>query len=331
MPPQPTISVALPVYNGANFLREVVESVLAQDFGDFELVVSDNASTDDTPTILADYARRDGRVRVSRSDTLLPQADNVNRAVSLCDTEWVKLFCHDDLMAPNCLRVIAETLREPLPDHLGLVGNGEQWLFANGFIHPAQETFPNQFLAFSGRDLLLQVIRGTAPVPLPSLTTATVRKAAWEGSGKFDSRFVHFDVYLWARLLVGWDYRHIAQPLTINRIHGRQVAVAARTSLRTVSNQRKFWREFIAEFGVDLELSIADRAALRMKSASSAATAVAVDLMKHSYRAALYKFVCTPVWYWPIAPALIARALLNESRRISSIRSHVPVSLIYPN
>src|SRR5437762_2438372 len=91
------ISVALPVYNGASYLRDAVDSILNQDYEDFELVVSDNCSTDETPQILADYARRDKRVRVSRTKTLIPQAANVNRAIELCHTTWVKLFCHDDL------------------------------------------------------------------------------------------------------------------------------------------------------------------------------------------------------------------------------------------
>src|SRR5206468_10701299 len=97
------ISVALPVYNGASYLRDAVDSILIQDYEDFELVVSDNCSTDETPQILADYAHRHKRVRVSRTESLLPQAANVNRAIGLCDAPWVKLFCHDDIMVPGWL------------------------------------------------------------------------------------------------------------------------------------------------------------------------------------------------------------------------------------
>src|SRR2546430_1623778 len=105
------ISVALPVYNGAVYLREALESILAQEFTDFELVVSENCSTDETPEILAEYARQDCRIRVSRSDTFLRQAENVNRAVELCAAPWVKLFCHDDLMSPTCLGSLYGAIR----------------------------------------------------------------------------------------------------------------------------------------------------------------------------------------------------------------------------
>ncbi|MDP9347873.1 MAG: glycosyltransferase, partial [Gemmatimonadota bacterium] len=60
----PRISVALPVYNGADYVGEALDNILSQDFEDFELVISENSSTDDTPGILAEYARRDSRVRV---------------------------------------------------------------------------------------------------------------------------------------------------------------------------------------------------------------------------------------------------------------------------
>src|SRR5262245_2196483 len=100
------MGVALPVYNGADYLREALDSILAQDFGDFTLVVSDNCSTDDTPSILSEFAAKDSRLYVSRSERFLVQADNVNRAIELCDTKWVKLFCHDDIMKPECLSTI---------------------------------------------------------------------------------------------------------------------------------------------------------------------------------------------------------------------------------
>jgi glycosyltransferase involved in cell wall biosynthesis len=92
------LCVALPVRNGANYLAAALDSILAQTYRDFDLHVSDNASSDETPAILAAYAARDARVKVSRTEALIPQQANMNRAMALADTPWVKLFCHDDLM-----------------------------------------------------------------------------------------------------------------------------------------------------------------------------------------------------------------------------------------
>ena len=64
----PRLSIAVPIYNGAKYMRRALDSVLTQSFRDFELIISDNASTDATPEISAEYARNDPRVRVVRRD-----------------------------------------------------------------------------------------------------------------------------------------------------------------------------------------------------------------------------------------------------------------------
>ena len=75
------VSVGMPVYNGAPFLREALDSWLAQEFEDFELIVSDNASTDDTPRILEEYARRDPRLRIVRRPETVYIVKNFNDLV----------------------------------------------------------------------------------------------------------------------------------------------------------------------------------------------------------------------------------------------------------
>ncbi len=74
----PKVTVGLPVYNGERYLRATLDSILAQDFEDFELLVADNASTDGTPQILQEYAERDGRVVVHRQPRNLGAAANYN-------------------------------------------------------------------------------------------------------------------------------------------------------------------------------------------------------------------------------------------------------------
>jgi glycosyltransferase involved in cell wall biosynthesis len=330
MSSQPAISVALPVYNGANFLREAVESVLAQDFGDFELVVSDNASTDDIPTILADYARRDSRLRVSRSDTLLPQADNVNRAMSLCNTEWVKLFCHDDLMAPNCLRTIVDAIRAFATPRTVLIGNAEEHLFANGFRY-AGETEGNARNS-AGPALLEDALNRGAALSLPSLTTATVGKAAWQKAGGFDARFVHFDVFLWARLLLDGDYLFIPQVLTANRIHGAQVAIhALLRTMRSAADQQLFWKEFLKEARGRIHVGANGSTKAHLKGVTTAATAIAIQLLKRQPRCALRLLLQSPASWWPVLPPFVARSFLREQRRIRPILAHVPIGMIYPD
>ena len=101
--PMASVSVCIPVYNGERFLAETIRSVLDQTYRDFELVILDNASTDDSGAIARSFAERDSRVRVERNPTTVSQPDNWNRVVQLSRSPLVKVVCADDLLHPRCL------------------------------------------------------------------------------------------------------------------------------------------------------------------------------------------------------------------------------------
>jgi len=99
----PRVSVGIAVYNGEEYLDQAIQSVLAQTFTDFELIVSDNASTDATPAIVLDYAARDSRVRYSRNRENIGSTPNFNRAFDLATGQYFKWMAADDLIAPEFL------------------------------------------------------------------------------------------------------------------------------------------------------------------------------------------------------------------------------------
>src|SRR3954470_1068595 len=94
---RPRVSIGLPVYNGQRFLAPAVSSLLAQTFADFELVICDNASTDDTEAICRRFAERDPRVRYHRNEQNVGAAPNFNRALALSTGQYFKWAAHDDL------------------------------------------------------------------------------------------------------------------------------------------------------------------------------------------------------------------------------------------
>lgn len=327
------ISIALPVYNGADYLREALDSILGQSFGDFELVVSENRSVDETPTILAEYARRDKRLLVYPTDAFLPQVANVNRSVELCSGEWVKLFCHDDLMYPHCLESLCRLLAEEKGiEEIGLVGHGDEWLFANGYRYRLDLPFAG-VRVWQGRTYLKEWFEGGGDrqVGVPALTTALVRKKSWQQTGKFDGRFAHFDVFLWMQLLVNWHFAYMADVLATTRIHSAQVAVSARKTMRSMQDHRIFWPEFLHSYGDILDLGKITDIKLRLKPLVIAGTAIAIELIKKRPLAAAHILRQLPLLWWPLLPFFITRTWRQESKKLWDLRQHVPLSMIYPD
>lgn len=99
----PRVSIGLPVFNGANFIAQAIASILAQTFTDFELIICDNASRDDTEAICRGFAAVDHRIRYYRNDLNLGAAANFNRAFGLAAGGYFKWAAHDDMLAPTYL------------------------------------------------------------------------------------------------------------------------------------------------------------------------------------------------------------------------------------
>ncbi|MBP9500803.1 MAG: glycosyltransferase family 2 protein [Candidatus Promineofilum sp.] len=106
----PRVTVGLPIYNGQNYLVETIESILAQTFTDFELVISDNASTDETEKICREYLAKDERIRYFRNSVNLGAAANYNHVFELGRGLYFKWAAHDDLLAPTFLERCVEAL-----------------------------------------------------------------------------------------------------------------------------------------------------------------------------------------------------------------------------
>lgn len=324
------LSIALPVRNGANFLAAALDSILAQSWTDFELFVSDNASDDATPDILAEYARRDSRVRASRSEVSLTQVENTNRAVGLTDTRWVKLFCHDDLMRADCMAQIAAVVREVEGTKVALIGNGERHLFDNGYLSDGDADGPVQML--SGHEALRKrCSRKAGEFVVPSITTATVRRDAFFQQGGFEGRFVYFEIFTWYQMLVDWDFAFVPGALTVNRIHGRQVAANARGSLRSARDNQLFFREFLAKHGSTLKLGPMARLYAWLIAPSRAASEVVTEFESGRAKRVPEMFRQMPATWWPLMPPLALRAWLAEKHRTAALRRHLPIDLIHPN
>jgi len=99
----PRVSIGLPVYNGERYLADAIDSILAQTYINFELIISDNASDDRTGKICMEYAAQDQRVRYYRNETNLGVAPNHNAVFKLAKGEYFRWAGYDDKIAPEFL------------------------------------------------------------------------------------------------------------------------------------------------------------------------------------------------------------------------------------
>jgi glycosyltransferase involved in cell wall biosynthesis len=107
---KPRVSIGVPVYNGDNFLEAALDSILAQTYKDFELIISDNASLDRTQIICEQYAAYDPRIRYYRNHENLGAAQNYNNVFNLSIGDYFKWAAHDDICAPQFLERCVEIL-----------------------------------------------------------------------------------------------------------------------------------------------------------------------------------------------------------------------------
>ncbi len=106
----PTVSIGMPVHNGALYLSDAIEDFLGQTFSDFELIVSDNASTDESEAIVREAAERDKRVRYVRNETNIGALPNSNRTMELARGKYFCLAAHDDRHVPTFLAMLVAEL-----------------------------------------------------------------------------------------------------------------------------------------------------------------------------------------------------------------------------
>lgn len=108
--PDAQVAIGLPVYNGARHLRQALTSILAQTYTDFELIISDNASTDDTEAICRHFAAQDRRIRYIRNPENIGAVANFNQTFRLSNHPYFKWIAADDVLHPENLQRCMEAL-----------------------------------------------------------------------------------------------------------------------------------------------------------------------------------------------------------------------------
>jgi glycosyltransferase involved in cell wall biosynthesis len=241
-PPLPAVSVCIPLYRKEEFVGETIQSILDQTFGDFELVVLDNASPDRSGEIARSFD--DPRIRVERNETTLPPIDNFNRAVSLSRAPLVKVVCADDLLRPTCLeREVAVMQADP---GLVMVTCRHDLVDGDGEVVSRDRTLRTpDLVGRQGRTAIVRRLIRHGGIPMGSINNVLFRRAAFDAAGGFplDDDFFVMDAAAWVRLLEHGDYYGIPESLVGFRVHSG--SHSRNLGGEAIATQRRFVRKLI--------------------------------------------------------------------------------------
>ncbi len=207
----PLVSICIPVYNSGAFIRETLESVLAQTYQAIEVVVVDDGSTDDTVKIVDSF--NDPRLKFHKNPVNLGVSGNWNRSVELATGEFVKVMGGDDLLDKECIRSQVEVMQN---QKVNLVTSYKYVINSKGKRIVLKKTFPEGFI--NGKEAFKRsMIDGSNLLGEP--VAGLFRRDNFYRVGEYTSEFMYLiDLDLWYRLLGEGSLYVIAKPLYSFRI-----------------------------------------------------------------------------------------------------------------
>lgn len=222
---KPVISILIPTYNGASYLSECIESILVQTYQDWELLIVDDCSGDDTLNIALRYAHRDRRLRVVSNPENLGLVGNWNRCIELAQGEWIKFVFQDDWIEPECLEAMldASTLNN------SIVACQRIFAFGEGVSESTQQDFlnlPTLSLLFPDAGMISAEAYRAAVVDLLDVnfvgepTAVMLHRNVFEKFGYFNPALIQLcDFEFWTRIAVHTGIAYVPRPLATFRVH----------------------------------------------------------------------------------------------------------------
>lgn len=232
----PSVSICIPSYNAGRWIHSAVRSALAQTFEDFELIVVDNASDDDTVEVVEAFD--DERITIVRNPMNIGATRNFNLCVARARATLVKFLHADDQLYPDCLERMTQVINgEPRvglvfsPRHV-IVDDPDDsltatWVGRYGTLHrPFGELAP----VSSGRELFQRWIQfGIHDNLIGEPSVVLVRRECFEHVGLFDPRLtISTDIEMWLRILLEYDVGFVPEPLSAYRHHQQSITGRAR-------------------------------------------------------------------------------------------------------
>lgn len=234
----PLVTICVPTYNGATYLQQCLNSILQQTHFDFELLLVDDCSSDQTFAIAQRYAKKDGRIRLYQNEQNLGLVGNWNRCVELAGSKWIKFVFQDDLIAPDCLEKM-----------LAIGESGHPFVYSlRNFVF--EKTKPalvkwyqqhNEFVAqvFESQALITPEVFSKAVLANPFYnligepTSVLLRRDLFDQFGFFNAELIQLcDAEYWNRIGTQVGAAFIPEPLVTFRVHGASTSTQNKKKIR---------------------------------------------------------------------------------------------------
>lgn len=234
----PKVSVCIPSYNGQNYIGKAIESVLTQTYADFELIITDDCSTDQSRDVIEGY--KDERIRFIHNERNLGAEANSNKAISEARGKYIKLLEHDDYLYPSCLEKQVDILETAENRNVVLTCCGRD-IINKRSRKILQRKFKGKSGRYDGRQIIKRTVRaGTNIIGEP--TAVLIRSDILRETGVFDDTFPYVtDLDLWCRMLLRGDVYMSSEVLCAYRVSPTALSV----SMSSV--QRKQFQELVSK------------------------------------------------------------------------------------
>ena len=226
----PRISVCVPTYNYGNFIADCIESVVAQTITDWELIICDDCSTDDTAEIVKRYSQSDRRIKYVRNEQRLGMNGNIKRVTDLGQGKYLKVLCSDDWIVEECLEVMCALMDEN--PSVAIATCAEINCDHAGTPLYVQCLFGKPVWVIPGESMLDWMARGMG---FGGNSSFLIRRESYDEVGGYNDQVLYAPDYdLAARLCRVGDYLHTDQPLFYGRVHGASSSAINPTKLLDV-------------------------------------------------------------------------------------------------
>jgi glycosyltransferase involved in cell wall biosynthesis len=243
----PKISVCIPVYNCEKFINKSIDSILNQDFSDFELIIIDNKSTDNTVAVVKEY--KDQRIKLFLNETNIGMLANWNKALTLVSADYVKILPADDFMYPGTLRLQYEVFEKDKGKKISLVCGRKNIIDDNGKIlfsrgYSKTETEDN------GTKAINKTVRSGGNI-IGEPGVVMFRKEILEKTGPFNADIYYvMDLDMWFKMLLYGNLYALPNIVTAFRIS------TASESTRIIDTQKKDVLNFIDKIYANKEYGL---------------------------------------------------------------------------